>query len=109
MFLQTLIIFIKKVCKQVVSIFEIRVGGFEDSYDVSVNVVGGVVEARFCYIRWGRRDNIKFCNGVFRDGSDVCGERHGEEHGLVELINCSGIDRRPEACLMMGCVLLWNW
>ena len=87
-----MVLFIKKVCKQVVSIFEIRVSGFEDIHDVVVNGITGILDARFCYIRWGRRDNIKFCNGVFRDGSDVCGERHGEEYGLVEIVNCSKID-----------------
>ena len=69
-----------------------------------MNVVGGVVEARFCYIRRCGRDNTNLCNGVCRAGSDVCGERHGEEHVLVELENNAEIDRISEACGMMGCI-----
>ena len=50
-----LVIFINKCCKYsrdvVFGSSDVLVGGFEGISDVSVNVVDGVIEVRFCYIR----------------------------------------------------------
>ena len=85
-------IFINKCCKHrsyvvndssnvIVGVSDVVVVGFDVKFDVSLNVVDGVVEVGFCYIRGGmrgRRENSKCFNGDCRVRLCVCGERYCE-------------------------------